>query len=609
MVSPTQTPTAKRPGRARAPRTTRGGGGSAADSGSKTPVAGRSPGDQLVADPVPAPQPEADDIAVAGAIQGANPFIGLTIGQVASAAGRWAGALGRKPTVLVGEVYKWGTAEARVLAGISTVRPDPKDKRFADPAWQHPVWRRLSQSYLTTRASLLGSVDHLGLDPKSAERARFALSQLTEASAPTNALLGNPAALKRAAGTRGRSLVDGGRHFVHDLRHNGGMPSQVDTRPFRVGETIATTEGAVVHRTPMFELIQYAPATARVASLPTVIVPPQINRYYFLDLAPERSFVEYSVSRGIPTFIISWRNPGPDQRDWSLDDYAASCIEAMRVAADVSGSQQVNVSGFCAGGMTLSSVVSHLAADNDELVNAVTLAVTLIDTDVTSTLNMFASERTLRTAIGRSRRKGVLEGRSLAKVFAWVRPNDLVWNYWVSNYLLGFEPPAFDVLAWNSDATNLPATLHAEFMHMWMDNALTKPGTLTVLGTPVDLARVKNDVYVVGALTDHLVPWQSAYAATQSFGGDVHFVLSNSGHIQALVNPPGNPKASYSYAEQNPPDPARWLAGASKVAGSWWEDWADWTLARSGPTRPRRRTLGNRRHRVLDAAPGRYVRE
>ena len=402
----------------------------------------------------------------------------------------------------------------------------------------------MAQSYLATRASLLGSVDELGLDPRSADRARFALGQLTEASAPTNALLGNPAALKRAVSTRGRSLVDGGRHMLHDAVHNGGMPSQVDTRPFRVGETVAVTEGAVIHRTPMLELLQYASSTPTVSSRPTVIIPPQINRFYFLDLAPGRSFIEYSVSRGIPTFAISWRNPGPEQRDWGLDEYAAACIEAMEVAAEVTGSDTVNVTGFCAGGMTESAVLSHLAATGRHLVNAATLAITLIDTEVTSTLNMFASERTLRTAINQSRRKGVLDGRSLGRVFAWVRPNDLVWNYWVANYLLGQSPPAFDVLAWTNDATNLPATLHGEFMHMWIDNALINPGTVTVLGTPVDLLGVKCDVYVVGALTDHLVPWQSAYAATQAFGGDVRFVLSNSGHIQALINPPGNPKAS-----------------------------------------------------------------
>ena len=238
-----------------------------------------------------------------------------------------------------------------------------------------------------------------------------------------------------------------------------------------------------------------------------------------------------------------------------------------------------------------------------------TLAVTLIDTEVTSTLNMFATERSTRAAINGSRRKGMLEGKSLARVFAWVRPNDLIWNYWVNNYLMGENPPAFDVLAWNNDSTNLPATLHADFLELWNHNALMHPGAISVLGSPVDLSRVKTDVYAVGALTDHLVPWQSAYAATRVFGGDVRFVLSNSGHIQALINPPGNPKASFYHGAQTPPDPDMWLKRAEKVAASWWEDWADWTIARSGGTRRRPRSLGNKRHPALDPAPGRYVHD
>ncbi len=552
---------------------------------------------------------ESQDVAPAvEVIQGANPFVGMTPRHMASAAARWAAAAARHPTVLASEALKWGSEEARVLAGVSDVAPGPKDKRFADPAWGHPVWKRVAQSYIVSARSLLGSVDQVGLDPKSAARARFALTQVVEATAPTNSLMGNPTALKRAVHTRGRSLAAGGRHLLYDVRHNGAMPSQVDTRPFRVGETIAVTEGAVIHRSDMFELIQYQPTTAQVASRPTVVIPPQINRYYFLDLAPGRSFIEHAVGQGIQMFLMSWRNPTRDNREWGIDDYSSACIEAMEVAASVTRSDRVNVAGFCAGGMTELAVLSHLASTGRDLVEAATLAVTLVDTEVTSTLNMFSSERTVRSAIARSRRKGVLDGRDLARVFAWVRPNDLVWNYWVSNYLLGHNPPAFDVLAWNNDATNLPATLHAEFMHLWRDNALLNAGRLTVLGTPVDLATVKQDVYVVGALTDHLVPWQSAYAATQAVGGQVRYVLSNSGHIQALINPPGNPKASYYQNDDTPADPALWLKGAEKVAASWWEDWAGWTLRRSGDARSKPRVLGNRTYKRIVAAPGEYVR-
>ncbi|MDT4940959.1 MAG: poly[(R)-3-hydroxyalkanoate] polymerase subunit PhaC [Pseudonocardiales bacterium] len=555
------------------------------------------------------PAPPVDEITATEVIQGANPFVGLTTGQIAGAAGRWALSFGKHPTVPVSELLSWGGAEAKVLAGVSKLEPAPGDKRFTDPAWQRALWRRLAQSYLLTRDTVLGSVDELGLDPKSANRARFALSQITEAAAPTNTLLGNPAALRRAGQTRGRSLLDGARHMYYDVRRNGAMPSQVDTRPFRVGETVAATKGAVIHRTPMYELIQYTPATPKVHALPTVIVPPQVNRYYFLDLAPQRSFVEYAVSRGIQTFMISWRNPGPEEREWGLDAYAQASVEAMRVAAEISGVAQVNAVGFCAGGMTLAMILSHLAATGDELINAATLGVTMLDTEADSTLNMFASRRAVQAAISKSRRKGVLDGKELSRVFAWVRPNDLVWNYWVANYLLGHNPPAFDVLAWNKDATNLPATLHAQFLHLWVDNALMNPNTIEVLGSKVDLGQVKTDLYAVGALTDHLVPWQSAYAATRAFGSDVRFVLSNSGHIQALINPPGNPKASFLVAGSTPENPDEWLAGAERSPGRRWVDWADWTIARSGAERSRPRRVGDRLHPVLEIAPGRYVRE
>jgi polyhydroxyalkanoate synthase subunit PhaC len=542
-------------------------------------------------------------------MRGANPFVGLSPTQTVLAAGRWAGALARHPIVLASEVLRWSAEETKVVAGVSKAAPDPKDKRFKDSAWQNPLWRRLSQSYLVTCESLLRSVDEVGLNAKSADRARFALSQIAEAAAPTNALLGNPAALKKAFRSRGRSLARGSAHIVGDLRHNGGMPSQVDRRPFRVGETIALTPGAVIFRTPMYELIQYTPTTRLVRQRPTVVIPPQINRFYFLDLAPGRSFVEHSVSNGIQTFMIGWRNPGPDQRTWGIDDYSKACIEALEVVRTVTGADQVNVAGFCSGGMTEAAVLSHLARTHNDLIGSATLAVTMLDTQVDSTLNMFASTRSISSATRKSARKGVLDGRSMNRMFAWMRPNDLVWNYWVSNYLMGENPPAFDVMAWNNDPTNMPAKLHADFMEVWLDNGLIRPGGCTVLGNPINLQGVKNDMYVVGALTDHLVPWRSAYGATGAFGGDVRFILSNSGHIQALINPPGNPKASFYSATERPEDPHLWLSQATKTTGSWWSDWADWTLARSGPEVRRPRGFGDRNHPVVEIAPGRYVRE
>jgi polyhydroxyalkanoate synthase len=284
-------------------------------------------------------------------------------------------------------------------------------------------------------------------------------------------------------------------------------------------------------------------------------------------------------------------------------------VEAMRICAAITKAPHVNIAGFCAGGMTTASVLSHLAATEPTLVNAATLGVTLIDSEVTSTLNMFASERAVEAALARSRKAGVLSGASLARMFAFVRPNDLIWNYVVSNYLLGKNPPAFDVLAWNADATNMPAALHASFLDMWLSNALINPGRASVLRTPVDLGKVQNDMYVVGARTDHLVPWKSAYAATQHFGGNVRYALSNSGHIQALISPPGNPKSTYYTNEASSADPEEWLKSATRHQGSWWEDWASWSKERSGDERPRPRSLGNRRYPRIADAPGAYVTE
>lgn len=550
-----------------------------------------------------------DGFASTEAIRGANPFIGLTPRQVLAAGGRFAAAAARHPTTVAAEAANLTVERLRILVGAGSTEIG-KDKRFTDPAWQHPLWQRLALLYLAGAESVERIVDNVGLDPKSASRAKFAMMQVSALSAPTNTLFGNPAALKRARATKGRSLIDGLRHFAHDVRQNGGMPTQVDTRPFTVGKNIACTPGSVVHRTELFELIQYQPTTPKVRSRPMVVIPPQVNKYYFLDLAPGRSFVEHAVAHGMQVFMISWRNPTPEQRDWSIDTYLNGLLEVIDVVRSITGSDDVNATAFCAGGMTLLMLLSHLASTGrSDLVNAVALGVTSVDTEVESTVNMFVSRRTVEVSVSRSRKKGVLEGRSLASVFAWVRPNDLVWNYVVNNYLLGLNPPAFDVLAWNSDSTNLPAAFHAEFIHLFVENGLRKAGSITALGTPVDLATVNNDLYVVGASTDHLVPWTATYVATQATSGEHRFVLSNSGHIQALVNPPDNPKASYLVGQSCPPDPQEWLAQAHQQAGSWWTDWAAWALARSGKERAAPKSLGNTAHRPIEAAPGRYVHQ
>jgi polyhydroxyalkanoate synthase len=497
----------------------------------------------------------------------------------------------------------------RIAAGASEIAPDRHDWRFRDPTWrENPGYRRLMQLYLAWTREVQGLAENPGLGWRDAERARFLSTAVTSALAPTNSLAGNPEALKRALETGGVSLVHGAKHLFSDLRQNRGMPSQVDARAFTLGENLAATPGGVVHRDDVCEVIQYTPTTAHVRSRPVLIVPPQINKYYFMDLAPGRSFVEHAVARGLPCFTISWRNPTAEQRAWNLDTYAAAVIRAIDVARDVARSDDVNLLSLCAGGITSTTVLSHLCTEGDRRVRSASFGVTLLDFDVPAPIGVFDSRAVVGLARRRARRAGVLDGRTLGAVFTWLRPNDLIWNYWVNNYLLGKDPPSFDILAWNADCTNLPAALHSQFLDIFSQNALLTPGAIRVLGTPVDLGRVDIETYVTGATTDHLTPWRGCYRTTQLLKGPSTFVLSNAGHIASLINPPGNPKAHFFTGPEPGCDPDDWYAAAQEQRGTWWEHWAAWVLERSGEERKTTGRLGSRTHRVLERAPGSYVR-
>src|SRR5258708_9559406 len=470
----------------------------------------------------------------------------------------------------------------RMMTGQSTVEPDAKDKRFTDEVWKtNPFYRALLQTYLTWQQSLGAFIGDADLDKKDADRARFALSLFADTVAPSNTLLGNPAAMKQMYETGGASLVKGLTHMLEDLANNGGMPSQVNMKAFQVGKDLGISPGAVVLKNEVLELIQYQPTTQEVYGRPLLIVPPQVNKFYVMDLSPNKSIIRYLVANGVQVFAISWRNPTPEQRDWGFETYDRAILEAMEAVRAITASPDVNITGSCLGGMTLAALLGHLAALRDQRIHAVTFLVTVLDTNVESTMGLFATKETITAARDASRLKGGLEGQEMAPVFAWLRPNDLIWNYWVNNYLVGNDPAAFDVLYWNNDTTRLPAMLHGEMLDLLETNAFAHPGTLTVLETPIDLSRVPNDAYIIAGITDHITPWQGCYATTQLLGGDVKFILSNSGHIQAILNPPGNPKASYFVNERYPADPGQWQASAQKRAGSWWEDWRE--LLRPGP--------------------------
>jgi len=498
----------------------------------------------------------------------------------------------------------------RILLGSTAIAPDRKDWRFTDPTWsENPLYRRLAQTYLAGCNTLHEVLDELERAGQPTTRARFLLTILETAAAPTNTLLGNPAALKRSLETGGLSLLRGMKNCLSDLRHNGGMPSTVERGALEVGRNLALTPGVVVDRDSYAELIQYTPTTDTVHARPILIVPPPIGRYYFLDLRPGRSFTEYAVSRGLQTFILSWRNPGKEEQDWDLDTYARRVLDAIDTVREISGSPDVNTIGFCAGGILMTLVLNHLAAIGDDRVHTASYAVTLLDLGQTAPISAFSSSRLLALARWNSSRAGLISARDMGKAFTWMRPNDLVWNYWVNNYLMGNKPPVFDILAWNADGTNLPAALHRQFLDLFEHNLLCKPGALTALGSPIDLRRIRVPTFVTGATTDHLTPWTGCYRTTQLLGGPSTFVLSNAGHIQSLVNPPGNPKATYLAGGAPVPDPEVWLTKAEKHPGTWWTYWADWVSGRSAESVPRPSSLGSANYPARDEAPGLYVRD
>jgi polyhydroxyalkanoate synthase subunit PhaC len=516
-----------------------------------------------------------------------------------------------RPKALVGETVHLGKDLVSIAMGTEAHAPAEKDRRFADPTWTtHPGYRRLSQGYTAWTESLGRLVDQYearGADWREVERARFAVNALTSAMAPTNSFLGNPAAIKRALDTGGMSVLRSIGNLVDDVRHNGGMPRQTDPKAYTVGRNLGLSKGAVVYRDDVIELIQYSPTTPQVRERPLLIVPPPIGRFYFLDLQPGRSFVEYAVAQGLQVFMISWRNPTRKQADWNLDTYAERVRRAIGVARAITGSPDVNTMGFCAGGIIMTTLLNHLAALEDRSVHSASYAVTMLDWDSRAPVGAFSGRRMIGLARLVSKGLGVLPAKGLGPVFSWMRPDDLVFNYAVNQWLMGGAPPAFDVLAWNADGTNLPAALHEQFLEMFRDNSLVRPGAVTVLGTPVDLANITVPTFVAGAATDHITPWTGCYRTTQLMSGPSTFVLSHSGHIQSLVNPPGNPKASYWVGGAPGPDPEDWKAAAERRTGSWWENWGPWAVERSGAEVPAPEWLGSAVHVPLEAAPGSYV--
>jgi polyhydroxyalkanoate synthase subunit PhaC len=498
----------------------------------------------------------------------------------------------------------WGLA-------ASEAAPAPAaDKRFAAPEWQNnPVYRMLRDVYLLASDWLLHRVEGLDLEPAERQRIEFHLRQFIDAMSPNLLLISNPVALRRAMETGGASLTDGLRNLLSDMQE--GRLSMVDATAFAPGRNLAMTPGKVVHRNKLIELIQYSPTTDTVHATPLLILPPWINKYYIMDMQPKNSLVHFLVSQGFTVFMVSWKNPDASMEDTTIDDYMdLGPIEASDVIREITGSNDVNVMGYCIGGTLLAMTLAWLAAKNDDRFNCATFMVSLQDFTKVGDTAVFLGEPTVDFIEQQMMERGYLDSREMSNMFNLLRSNDLIWSNVVNNYLLGNKPPAFDLLYWNSDGTRMARAAHSWYLrNTYVENNLIVPGRVTLKGEALDLGRIKLDTYAVGAERDHIVPWDAAWRITQLAGGKVRYALGSSGHIAGIINPPGG-KGSYWTVKNDEAfaTAAEWRKAATQNDGSWWSDWAAWLAARGGP-RGKPPAPGSVRHPPLANAPGTYVLE
>lgn len=539
-----------------------------------------------------------------------NPIIGISKQDFVDAAKVLVGSAIKKPVRAVKHFRAYVKALGIVVKGESDLAADPKDKRFADPAWQtSPIHRRLMQAHATTGAEFARYINESSMDERDKARANLFASILVDAIAPSNTPL-NPTALKRAVDTGGASFVKGFKNLVDDARHNQGLPSSVDKSAFAIGRNLALSKGSVVFKNEVLELIQYTPQTAQVRLRPLLVCPPQVNKFYAMDLSPEKSLFKFVTEQGVQLFAVSWRNPTKEHRDWSMSTYVEAIDAAVDATRQITGSPDISIWGACSGGMTVAAYVGWLAANGqgDKVANLVS-PVCVLDSSkaMDTTMGLFASEKSLNAIKATIKRRGYVDGAEMARVFAWLRPNDLIWNYWVNNYLLGNDPPAFDILYWNADTTRLPAAFHADLISVFQDSPYRNAGTLKILGEPIDMSKVNVNAYIVAGITDHITPWRACYDTARIYGNKSEFVLANAGHLQSLLNPPGISKSYFFSAKVGGPDADAWATNAERKDGSWWPHWMTWMHQRSGELVPAPKKLGSRKFPPGVAAPGEYV--
>jgi polyhydroxyalkanoate synthase len=535
------------------------------------------------------------------------------------ALGKLAMSVAGNPAALSRSAMEYGmrSAQAAVTAALRSIGLDQQgpvqpeaDRRFSDPAWtSNPLFYLVRRQYALWEDFLQDLLVEAKLDDATRQKAEFALRQVLDAAAPTNWLLTNPVALKKAFDTAGLSLVRGASNALRDLATNKGMPRQVTPGQFRPGHELAATPGSVVFRNRLIELIQYQPQTETVHAVPLLFSPPWINKYYIMDLAPGKSLVEWAVQHGHTCFMISYRNPDDALGELSMSDYLREgLLAALEVVEEITGAPQTNVAGLCLGGTMAAALAAWLTArEEQDRVASLTVMNTLLDFTLPGQLGVFTDETAIQRLEGTMARKGYLPADNMATTFNLLRARDLVWNYVVNNWLLGEDPAPFDMLSWNADSTRMPAAMQTEYLRsLYLENRLAK-GELKLAGELLDLSRISQDSYFISAEKDHIALWKAVYAGAKLMGGTIRFMLSNSGHIAGVVNPP-NPKSKHwvGSAETLPDDPEAWRAKAKEVAKSWWLDWTPWIAKRAGEQRTPPAT-GSAMHPPLESAPGSYV--
>ena len=502
------------------------------------------------------------------------------------------------------------TELVKVALGTSEVELDAHDERFDDDAWRsNPIFKRIGQSYVAWTRSLDEWLENSGLDGLDAQRARFVLSIVKDVAAPPNTFVGNPQALRRTFDTGGNNLIRGLRHLIDDVRHNHGYPAIADRAAFQVGKDVAATEGAVVYRDELMEVIHYKPQTATVNSVPLVYIFSQVNRFYLGDLTPDRSLFKQLVEAGVQLFAVSWRNPTPAQRSWSIDTYTEGVVSACRIARTICNDEKVNLIGVCAGGLVAATAAGLMLARGDDSINSLSLFINILDNRPgESDFSLFVTDRSIAAQKRLVQTKGIFSERDIFEMFAMLRMEESVMSFVRSNYFLGEDPLKHPLLFWSMDYTRMPATFQCDMLDLSKDNRLAK-GEQRVCGKRIDLEAITYPVYVMAGSTDHITPWKACYRSTQLFGGDVQFVLTNQNHTQTISNKLGAVRnLKYWMADELPDDVERWADRAVEHPGSWRDHWVAW-LKTFGSEVAAPTQLGSAQYPPIEAAPGRYVRE